>query len=203
MIITDITKLRSIAEDCISLEEGKEIAMNLFKEIAQQKTAPALAATQIGVNKRVIALNIREPLYFVNPKIIEYFKDSLIPYLESDSSFPQMLCHTARYASIRVSADNLTQPILIGPDPDEQINKLTVAHPVVMESAYFQQAYDHLEGITMWDKELQTNIPITRDEPKIHRNEKIKIAKEGIELEIKYKKLNNFLNLGWKLLDSE
>ena len=30
-----------------------------------------------------------------------------------------------------------------------------------------------------------------------------KIEKEGIELEIKYKKLNNFLNLGWKLINNE
>ena len=159
MIITDIDKLRVIAEECSSLEDGKETVKELFVELAKQKTAPALAATQIGINKRVIVLNVRETLYFVNPKIVDYYKESLCPYLESDASFPQMLCHTSRYATIRISADNLKDPILLGVKPGESINKLTVAHPAVMEAAYFQQALDHLDGIVMWDKEIQANVP--------------------------------------------
>ena len=70
MIIKDINKLKEVCEPCKSVEEGEEIASKLLKELTKSKNGIGLAANQIGINKRVCVVNVKEPLYFINPKII-------------------------------------------------------------------------------------------------------------------------------------
>ena len=53
-----------------NIEDGEQIAAQLLKELAKSKTGVGLAAPQIGINKRVVAVNVNYPLYFINPNEI-------------------------------------------------------------------------------------------------------------------------------------
>ena len=70
MIINDINKLK---EKCVrvSIEEGEEIGIKLLHELRNSKNGVGLAANQIGINKRVCVVNVKEPIVLINPKIVE------------------------------------------------------------------------------------------------------------------------------------
>ena len=70
MIITEKTKLQTLCESVSSVEEGEEIAANLFNQLTESENGIGLAANQIGINKRVCVINVKEPLYLINPSIV-------------------------------------------------------------------------------------------------------------------------------------
>ena len=202
-IIYDEEQLRSIkAESVETLKEGQEIAMELFKVLATQQTSPALSAAQVGLSKRVVVMNIREPLYFVNPEIIDC--DKITPYPESSVNYPSKICFTARYARVLVKADNLKNPVWLGLPEDSVLNKTTVMHPVVMEAVYLQQTIESLNGMTMWDFEVSKNEPTKMEKiKKVYRNELVTIIKDDQELQIKYKRIEQYLEDGWILKENK
>lgn len=203
-IIKDITVLQDISSvvDCDNLEDGKLLAQELFKSLAQQKTAPAIAANQIGINKRIIVLSVREPIYLINPQIIS--ATIQIPYLESHASFPQKLFTTIRYASITIKADNVLDNMCFGVRDNQRhllysgkkINAAVTTHPVIMEAVYVQQAIDTLNGIMPMAREMVMQSPVCVEKTP-SRNELITIS-NGAEVKIlKYKKAEWFINNGW------
>ena len=78
MIITEVSKLQTICESVSSVEEGEEIGAQLLKELAESKNGIGLAANQIGINKRVCVINVKEPLVLINPRIVERSKEEFI-----------------------------------------------------------------------------------------------------------------------------
>ena len=61
MIITDKNKLlKEKCKPCDSIKEGEEIGAQLLKELSDKGIG--LAANQIGINKRVCVLNVKEPV---------------------------------------------------------------------------------------------------------------------------------------------
>ena len=54
----------------VSVEEGMEIATELFSILNERKDGIGLAANQVGIDAQVAVVNVREPLVLINPKII-------------------------------------------------------------------------------------------------------------------------------------
>ena len=73
MIVTDKNKLTTPCE-FVSIEDGEEIGVRLLHELRQSESGIGLAANQIGINKRVCVVNVKEPLVLINPKIVEKSK---------------------------------------------------------------------------------------------------------------------------------
>ena len=70
MIVTDKSKIQ---EKCLptTIEEGEEIGIKLLDELRKSNSGIGLAANQIGINKRVCVINVKEPVVLINPKIVE------------------------------------------------------------------------------------------------------------------------------------
>tara|TARA_Y100000401_G_scaffold98136_1_gene85788 strand:- start:182 stop:772 length:591 start_codon:yes stop_codon:yes gene_type:complete len=195
VIITDKNKLNEICEPCSSVEEGEEIAAKLLEELVKSMTGIGLAANQIGINKRVCVINVREePLILINPEIIEKSND-MYAFKEGCLSFPNKYITTVRHKQIKVKADNHKEPIELKVIEDSDKNAyLTSAYEV----ACVQHEIDHLYGITMFDRKFVRPQIISN---KIGRNQKVKIKKNDEILELKYKKINKYLEDGWTLLE--
>ena len=68
------------------------------------------------------------------------------------------------------------------------------------ETACVQHEIDHLDGITMYDRELILE-PLKRKEAKIGRNHKVLVAKGTESKTIKYKKFEKMEKDGWVLVE--
>ena len=66
------------------------------------------------------------------------------------------------------------------------------------ECVCVQHEIDHLDGITMFDREFKQE-PIKRVGKKIGRNEKVMITKGSESKTLKYKKAEPMLEDGWVL----
>ena len=95
MIVTDKNKITQVCEPCKSVEEGEEIGVQLLKELTESNSGIGLAANQIGINKRVCVVNVKEPLVLINPKIVEKSKEQFI-FPEGCLSFPNDKIKTTR-----------------------------------------------------------------------------------------------------------
>tara|TARA_Y100000401_G_scaffold114313_1_gene116188 strand:+ start:60 stop:671 length:612 start_codon:yes stop_codon:yes gene_type:complete len=194
IIKDDIDKLKIVSEK-VTLEEGEKISSQLFNELTAEGNGIGLAANQIGINKRVCVINVKQPIALVNPVIIEKSEDKFI-FPESCLSFPKKHIRTERYVSVKVKADNHKGILSFSAD-SKDVND-------AFECVCVQHEIDHLDGITMFDREFK-NEPIVNGvnaPKKIGRNEKVTIT-DGTETKvIKYKKAKSLIDSGgWKLSD--
>lgn len=209
-IIKDVAILKDISQisNCDTQEEGKIIAQEMFIALSKQKTAPAISANQIGIQKRVIALNVREAVYLINPVITACSMPT--PHVESHASFPQKLFTTIRYASVTVKADNIEKEFTFGLKENQkhllyQGNRVNVAlttHPLVMEAAYVQQAIDTLNGVMPIERTLQHIDPVKKSNTP-NRNEVVILCKGKETIKIKYKKALKLIEEGWVIKTKE
>ena len=188
MIINEINKLK---EQCVrvSIKEGEEIGIKLLHELRESENGIGLAANQIGINKRVCVINVKQPIVLINPEIMERSKGQFI-FPEGCLSFPKDKIRTVRHKQITVEAYNHGDKLVFSADSKE-IND-------AFECVCVQHEIDHLDGITMFDREFK-NVPIKREVRKIGRNEKITITKGNKSKVIKYKKAQPLLEDGWTL----
>ena len=191
MIIKDKTKLQ---EKCspVSVKEGEEIGVRLLHELRESENGIGLAANQIGINKRVCVINVKEPIVLINPKIVEKSKEKFI-FPEGCLSFPDSKVKTKRYVSIKVQSDNHEQILQFNAE-SQDIND-------AFECVCVQHEIDHLDGITMFDREFKQE-PIVKGvnaPQKIGRNEKVTITKGTESKVLKYKKAQPMLEDGWTL----
>ena len=82
----------------VSVEEGLEIATELFNILNERKDGIGLAANQVGIDAAVAVLNVREPLILINPVIKEQWDE--IDYYEGCLSYPPKGIRTKRYKNI-------------------------------------------------------------------------------------------------------
>ena len=191
MIIKDKTKLE---EKCspVSIKEGEEIGVRLLHELRESENGIGLAANQIGINKRVCVINVKEPLVLINPKIVEKSKEQFI-FPEGCLSFPDSKIKTQRHQDIVVEADNHKGKLSFSAN-SKDIND-------AFECVCVQHEIDHLDGITMFDREFKQE-PIVKGvnaPKKIGRNEKVTITKGTESKVLKYKKVQPMLEDGWTL----
>jgi len=191
VIVTDKNKINTPCE-VVSIKEGEEIGVKLLHELRNSKNGIGLAANQIGINKRVCVVNVKEPLVLINPKIVEHSKKQFV-FPEGCLSFPNDKIKTLRYESIIVEADNHKSRLSFSAN-SEDIND-------AFECVCVQHEIDHLDGITMFDREFKSE-PLVRGvnaPKKIGRNEKVTITKGSESKVLKYKKAESLLEDGWTL----
>ena len=172
----------------VSIEEGYEISKKLIEYLDNlPNTTIGLAANQIGINAAVCIIRVKTtPLVLINPIIIEQSGKFL--YSEGCVSFKNEKCTTNRSSTILVKCDNYESLLyfdvsdLIERLPQETNNSLDV-----LEIVAIQHEIDHLNGITMFDREIK----------KYNRNDKIIITKNNEEKFIKFKNLSQYENEGW------
>ena len=200
MIVTDKEQLKIKCEPCSSVEEGEEIATKLLEELSKSKTPGiGLAANQIGINKRVCVVNVKKPIVLINPTIVEKSKE-MFAFLEGCLSFENDTIKTVRHKHITVEADNHEGKLHFGvwsEHNEEGYNKHDKLD-YALETACVQHEIDHLDGITMFDRELK-GMTIKRVGDKIGRNDKVTITKGSESKILKYKKVNPYLEDGWTL----
>ena len=115
MIVKDINKLNQICEPT-NIKDGEEIGVRLLHELRNsEESGIGLAANQIGINKRVCVINVKEPLVLINPEIIERSEEEFI-FPEGCLSFPKDKIRTKRYVSIKVEADNYEDKLSFNAD---------------------------------------------------------------------------------------
>ena len=180
MIIKDKNRLRKKCEPV-----GEEISVKLFEALIKSKTPGiGLAANQIGINKRVCVINVKEPTAFINPEIVELDGEIIFP--ESCLSFPKKVINTKRARWVTVQSDNHGRTVF-GSDKDDEN---------LLEAVCVQHEIDHLDGIIMYDRRFI--VPPVKSN-KIGRNVKVTITKDKETRFIKYKKVTPYLEDGWTL----
>ena len=187
MIITDKSKLETPC-DVVSIPEGEEIAVRILDELRKSKTpGVGLAANQIGINKRVCVVNVKEPIVLINPKIVEKSEETFV-FPEGCLSFPKKYIRTLRHRSITVEADNHDSKLSFSADSKDMDR--------AFECACVQHEIDHLDGITMFDRKFVKPAAVSN---KIGRN--VTIEKGSESKTLKYKKAEALLEDGWILVE--
>jgi peptide deformylase len=138
-----ITSKDRLSKPCVevSLEEGLRVGNTLLDILGNHKTGVGLAANQVGINKRVCVVNVLKPIILVNPKIVGKF--GKIIFKEGCLSFPGDYIITERYADIAITSENHSGLIYFSASK----NKL--------ECVCVQHEIDHLNGITMFDRQTK------------------------------------------------
>ena len=186
MIIKDKIKLQ---EKCspVSIKEGEEIGVRLLHELRESKNGIGLAANQIGINKRVCVVNVKEPIVLINPKIVEKSEEKFV-FPEGCLSFPKKYVRTERHVSVTIEADNHDSKLSFSADSKDMDS--------AFECVCVQHEIDHLDGITMFDRKFVKPAAVSN---KIGRNEKVTITKGTESKVLKYKKAQPMLEDGWTL----
>ena len=182
-----------------TLEEGQEIAIKLMEALGEIGVGIGLSANQIGIQKSVSIVHVRKdkpPIVLINPVITETSKEQLV-YVEGCLSMPGKQANTLRKAKITVSTLNSPVPLIFGPDTNPVTNDSIGSDYGIMESVCVQHEIDHLNGMLMTDVRYS---PPKQVEKKYGRNDKVLIEKGGETAYVKYKKAQDLINDGWKIL---
>ena len=171
------------------LKTAQNLAIELFKTL-KEEGGLGLSANQVGENKSVCVVNVTNPFFLLNPVITKKQKE--IIYNEGCLSIPDKTITTKRYERIEVEADNVEGTMVFGPETNNQVDN----DLLVLESVCVQHEIDHLNGLTIYDREFKRK-SFRRTEVKIGRNEKVIIKKDKETLTMKYKKAIPYLEKGW------
>ena len=203
-IVTDTIKLQKVVTDLPKNKSEEEvISAALFTALEKEKGF-GLSANQIGVDKRMCVINIKEPMVLVNPKIVKRSEEA-VQYIESCLSLPKTMRkpkNTVRSISITVETDNLGT-VEFGPDEKDKIG--TEGHNYfadegLLECVVAQHEIDHLDGILIIDQVRAYNIQRV-SEKKYGRNEKVMVkSPEGDTDFMKYKKAVPLLEKGYEFV---
>ncbi len=187
-IVTNIKQLNKPTKKVTDIKHGEVIAATLFKYLTTNTTGIGLAANQIGIDARVAVVNVKEPIYLINPEIIE--KGSEINFKEGCLSIKKKKnTNTKRYDRIVVKCDNYDSNMVFEAEEDDDGMGL-------LECICVQHEIDHLDGKTILDRKY---IPETLRVEKIGRNQKVIISDGSETKTIKYKKAGKLINEGWTL----
>ena len=184
----------------VSVEEGRTIATELFQILNKRKDGIGLASNQVGIDAQVAVVNVREPLILINPKIIH--QEFEIDYYEGCLSYPGKGIHTKRYRDIIISTEQSESNWYFsgaeenseGKSVWDKGNMKQGQENRILESVCIQHEIDHLNGITIHDRKINTTYTA---EKKIGRNQLVTIKKNDAVKVLKYKKAQKFLNDGW------
>ena len=203
-IVTDKIKLSKVVTDLPKNKTEEDvISAALFTALEKEKGF-GLSANQIGVDKRMCVINIKEPMVLVNPKIVKRSEEA-VQYIESCLSLPKTMRkpkNTVRSISVTVETDNLGT-VEFGPDEKDKIG--TEGHNYfadegLLECVVAQHEIDHLDGILITDQIRAYNIQRV-SEKKYGRNEKVMVkSPEGDTDFMKYKKAVPLLEKGYEIV---
>ena len=186
----------------VSVEEGLAIAEELFQILNKRGDGIGLAANQVGIDAQVAVVNVTEPLVLINPKYIK--KEFEIMYGEGCLSYPGQAIKTKRYRDVIIqTAQSESGWYFSGAKvpADESRGSWEVERKKkdselrLLESVCVQHEIDHLNGITIHDREIK--LEPTKSEKKIGRNQLVTIKRGDAIKVLKYKKAQKLINQGW------
>jgi peptide deformylase len=153
-ILTELTV--EVKPEEFNTDELKELVADLF-EILHKTGGIGLAAPQIGVNKKIFVASLgasntpdtgfTTPKVFINPAPVGSMEESEME--EGCLSFPGVYHKVKRPKEVHVLAQNVTGDFFT-----EKAYNL-YAHVI-------QHEYDHLRGITLYDKMSNLKRDVTR-----------------------------------------
>ena len=193
----------------VSVDEGLKIAKELFNILSERKDGIGLAANQVGIDARVAVVNIREPLILINPVIKEQWDE--IDYYEGCLSYPKRGVHTKRYKNVIIQTEQEESDWYFsgvetpgegkGTWEEESMNKSIFTkdnEQKIMEAVCIQHEIDHLNGVTIMDREYKKK-PI-RVSQKWGRNEIVMITDGKETKDLKWKKAKPLIDSGeWEI----
>lgn len=144
MIIKKKNVLSKPTKKCESVMEGRMLGERLLEVLAQTRDGVGLAANQIGVNLSVCVVKVNKPLVLINPKIVGKFGKTF--FQEACLSFPGDYIVTERWTDIIVQEDNYKKQLIFSFEKD------------ALECVCVQHEIDHLNGLTMFDRQVNTEI---------------------------------------------
>ena len=181
----------------VSVEEGLEIATELFQILNKRGDGIGLAANQVGINAQVAVLNVREPIILINPKVEEAWDE--VDFYEGCLSYPEKGIHTKRYKNIIVKSEHLESGMYFsGAESSKgkgswEVSAKQNQEERLLEAICVQHEIDHLMGKTIHDRKGGTTIKV---EKKIGRNRLVTIKKGDAVKVLKYKKAKPLLDSG-------
>ena len=189
----------------VSVDEGLKIAEELLNILSERKDGIGLAANQVGIDARVAVVNVREPLILINPVITEQWDD--IIYYEGCLSYEGKGVDTKRFKNVIIHTEQeesdwyfsgATNPSE-GKGSWEQEQNIKKDNELrLLESICIQHEIDHLNGITILDKEVKLK-PIVSKES-FGRNEIVMITDGKETKDLKYKKAKPLIDSGkWEI----
>lgn len=203
-LVTDIQTLKQPVPQTNFTKEEQELASAaLLTSIVQHKCL-GMSANQIGLNKRICVINVREePMILVNPKIVGASEDTLL-YLEGCLSIPKTMkkpLKTIRAYQVQVQADNYGEILNFGTDRRKYQDGHDLMNDIdLLEAVCVQHEIDHLNGITIRDRQYNTTVTKTSFE-KMGRNELVMLqSPEGNTEMVKVKKVEQFIEAGYSVV---
>lgn len=178
---------KSVQPSKLSQEEIDSISTTLLKELRKHKGI-GLSANQIGLNVRACAINVKEPLVFINPRIVEMGEEQVV-YVEQCLSIPRTMkkpVKTIRRKEITIECDNLGT-VVFSADSDNWDSPNDFWNDEgMLETAAIQHELDHLDGILITDKARRYNETVRTN--KVGRNQKVMVKlDDGSTDFLKYK----------------
>ena len=205
-IVTDTKELRKpLLPTPMVSQEIDEISLKL-EDALTEHGGIGLSANQIGLDKRICIINVKDKLILVNPRIVEVSKET-VAYAEQCLSLPKTMkepVKTVRFEKVKVDTDNLGL-IEFGPDYGEGGKRWETAEEFfddegLLECVCVQHEIDHLNGvlITHSSRRYTTTIKAPK---KYGRNERVMVKMpDGSTEFMKYKKAIPFLEVGCEIL---
>ena len=189
----------------VSIDEGLDIAKDLFNVLNKRKDGIGLAANQVGIDASVAVVNVRKPLILINPTIIEKWDE--IDFYEGCLSYPKKGVHTKRYKNIVIkTAQEESNWYFSGAkNPsdgkgswEEDSKKKEDTELRLLETVCIQHEIDHLNGIVCMDREVKVKPIVNRK--KIGRNQIVMITDGNKTKELKWKKAKPLVDSGqWEI----
>ena len=202
-IVTDTSALKQAIPTTTFTKEEQDLATAALLTAVTEQQGLGMSANQIGLNKRICVINVREePLVLVNPTIVEETEEKIM-YFEGCLSLPKTMkkpIKTVRSYGVKVKADNFPEVLDFSTKErkHEDINAL-FNDVDLLESVCVQHEIDHLNGLTIRDRQYTETIRLTAF-AKLGRNERF-ILKRGDEtLSVKKKNLSTYLEQGWEVV---
>ena len=144
MIVVSTKELKKPCKPCDNVAVGINIGERLLEMLAETNDGVGLAANQVGIDSCVCVIKADKPLIFVNPKITGKFGKSF--FQEGCLSFPGDYVITERWTDILVTADNFKGELVFSFEKDP------------LECVCVQHEIDHLNGITMYDRQIDMEV---------------------------------------------
>jgi len=201
-IVTDTSALKKPIPTTTFTKEEQDLATAALLTAVTEHQGLGMSANQIGLNKRICVINVKEqPLVLVNPTIVEESEEKIM-YFEGCLSLPKTMkkpIKTVRSYGVKVKADNFPDVLDFSTKErkHEDINAL-FGDVDLLESVCVQHEIDHLNGLTIRDRQYTETVRLTTF-AKLGRNERFILKKGDETLSVKKKNLSTYLEQGWEV----
>jgi peptide deformylase len=201
-IVTDTLALRKLIPTTTFTKDEQDLATAALLTAVTEHQGLGMSANQIGLNKRICVINVREePLVLINPTIVEESEEKIM-YFEGCLSLPKTMkkpIKTVRSYGVKVKADNFPDVLDFSTKErkHEDINAL-FGDVDLLESVCVQHEIDHLNGLTIRDRQYTETVRLTAF-AKLGRNERFILKKGDETLSVKKKNLSTYLEQGWEV----